>query len=168
MSLTKLIDDLQENSANLRTAMQGADVAYIEDAVDAFCASLEAVRAVDTWPANPEMRAKFEALKPELEQSRALALLADTLVRVKNLTTRSEDQAMHCTYGDGSEIPFEDMEKVRDAIWKNMVAFRWKQGDVVAIDNFAVSHGRLPYRGPRTITVCWATTTPSIETTRTR
>ncbi len=64
MSLTNLIDDLQENSANLRTAMQGADIAYIEDAVDAFCASLEAVRAVDTWPANPEMRARLRLLSP--------------------------------------------------------------------------------------------------------
>jgi alpha-ketoglutarate-dependent taurine dioxygenase len=89
-------------------------------------------------------------------QSRALALLADTLVAVKHATRPAEDQAMHCTYGDGSEIPLADMEAVRDAIWKNLVAFRWQVGDVVAIDNFAVSHGRLPYRGPRTITVCWA------------
>ena len=29
-------------------------------------------------------------------------------------------------------------------------------GDVVAIDNFAVSHGRLPYRGPRNVAVAWA------------
>jgi alpha-ketoglutarate-dependent taurine dioxygenase len=48
------------------------------------------------------------------------------------------------------------MQKVRDAIWKNMVAFRWQQGDVVAIDNFGVAHGRLPFSGPRKITVCWA------------
>ena len=27
---------------------------------------------------------------------------------------------------------------------------------VVAIDNFAVSHGRLPYSGPRLIAVAWA------------
>ena len=32
----------------------------------------------------------------------------------------------------------------------------WRQGDVVAIDNHSMSHGRLPYEGPRRIAVCWA------------
>ena len=27
---------------------------------------------------------------------------------------------------------------------------------VFAIDNFAVSHGRLPFQGPRSVAVCWA------------
>jgi len=104
MSLTKLIDDLQENSANLRTAMQGADVAYIEDAVDAFCASLEAVRAIDNWPSNPEFRAKFEALKPELEQSRALALLlADMSGQMHELAAARAPQARQPLYGRSGE-----------------------------------------------------------------
>ena len=63
---------------------------------------------------------------------------------------------MHCTYGDGGEIADADMEKIRDAVWKNLVAIPWQRGDVVAIDNFAVSHGRLPFQGPRQIAVCWA------------
>ena len=40
--------------------------------------------------------------------------------------------------------------------WRNLVAFPWQQGDVVAIDNFSMSHGRLPYRGPRQVVVAWA------------
>jgi alpha-ketoglutarate-dependent taurine dioxygenase len=48
------------------------------------------------------------------------------------------------------------MELVRDAIWDNMVFIRWRAGDVVAIDNFAVAHGRMPYEGPRKVAVCWA------------
>ncbi len=47
-------------------------------------------------------------------------------------------------------------EAVRAAIWKNLVAFQWQLGDVLAIDNRSVSHGRMPYRGPRSIAVCWA------------
>jgi hypothetical protein len=48
------------------------------------------------------------------------------------------------------------MEHVRDVIWNNMVITPWRRGDVVAIDNHSVAHGRLPYRGPRQVAVCWA------------
>jgi alpha-ketoglutarate-dependent taurine dioxygenase len=48
------------------------------------------------------------------------------------------------------------MEAVRDAVWRHLVTFTWRRGDVLAIDNFAVAHGRLPYRGRREIAVCWA------------
>ena len=68
----------------------------------------------------------------------------------------SDERAMHCTYADGSEIPRADIEAVRDAVWKNLVVIPWRRGDVVAIDNFAVSHGRLPYSGPRNVAVAWA------------
>ncbi len=65
------------------------------------------------------------------------------------------DQAMQALYGDGSPIPCSDMVAVRDAIWKNLVVTRWQKGDAVLIDNFAVSHGRLPYHGPRKVVVGW-------------
>ena len=89
-------------------------------------------------------------------KSKALGVLADGLVALKKRTTLESDQAMHCTYGDGSPITDDDMEAVRDAIWKNMVFVPWQQGDVIAIDNFAVAHGRMPFEGPRRIAVCWA------------
>jgi alpha-ketoglutarate-dependent taurine dioxygenase len=84
-----------------------------------------------------------------------LRLVAMAGARLKLLHREPEELAMHCTYGDGSEIPDADMERVRDAIWKNLVAFRWQLGDVVMIDNFSVSHGRMPYSGPRHIIVSW-------------
>ncbi|MFZ5475151.1 MAG: TauD/TfdA family dioxygenase [Myxococcota bacterium] len=71
------------------------------------------------------------------------------------LATRRR-HAMDCTYGDGSPIPAADMDAVRDAIWKNLVAFPWERGDVLAIDNDAVAHGRMPYRGERLVAVAWA------------
>lgn len=85
-----------------------------------------------------------------------LAAFAATLAAIKARTLAPEDQALHCTFGDGAEIPDSDMEEVRTAIWKNLVAFKWRQGDVLAIDNFAISHGRMPYHGPRRVAVCWA------------
>jgi pimeloyl-ACP methyl ester carboxylesterase/alpha-ketoglutarate-dependent taurine dioxygenase len=86
----------------------------------------------------------------------ALAGVAEAAVRVRSRTSGDLDQAMHCTYGDGTPIPDGDMDRVRDAIWKNMVFFKWRQGDVLVIDNAAVAHGRMPYEGPRKIAVAWA------------
>lgn len=87
---------------------------------------------------------------------RFLAQTARALVGVRRRLLAPEDQAMSCSYGDGSPIPDEDMERVRDAIWRNLVCYRWRADDIVAIDNFAVSHGRMPYAGPRRVLVCWA------------
>ena len=87
---------------------------------------------------------------------RLLAGVARAMVLAKRRLTATDDQAMHCTYGDGSPISDGDMDAVRDAIWGNMVFVPWQRGDVVAIDNFAVSHGRMPYSGPRKVAVCWA------------
>lgn len=69
---------------------------------------------------------------------------------------RSDDLPMHCTYGDGTEIPDSDMEAVRDAIWKNLVVTPWERGDVLAIDNDSTGHGRMPFHGDRMIAVAWA------------
>ncbi len=68
----------------------------------------------------------------------------------------SDEQAMHTTYLDGSEIPDADMDHVRDVVWRHMVIEPWRRGDVVAVDNHSTSHGRLPYEGPRKVVVCWA------------
>ena len=87
---------------------------------------------------------------------RLLAGFASVMVFLKRRLTADEDQAMHCTYGDGTPIEDRDMEAVRDAIWQNLVTFRWREGDVLLLDNFAVSHGRMPYRGPRSVAVAWA------------
>ncbi len=69
----------------------------------------------------------------------------------------AEDLSMHTFYGDGTEIPEADIEHVRDMIWKHIQINAWQKGDVVAIDNFAVAHGRMPYKNTdREILVCWS------------
>jgi len=101
---------------------------------------------------------EYRRIARRQDRLRMLALMgvAATLALAQQLVRDPEDQAMHCTYGDGSPIPLADIEAVRDAIWKNLRAFRWQRGDVLWIDNRAISHGRMPYRGPRRIVVAWA------------
>ena len=97
---------------------------------------------------------RIAARLPELRYHllRWVAILGSTYKRWR---LRDEEQAMQALFGDGSPIPDSDMEAVRDAIWRNLVVTRWRQGDAVLIDNSAVSHGRLPYHGPRRVVVGW-------------
>jgi alpha-ketoglutarate-dependent taurine dioxygenase len=82
--------------------------------------------------------------------------LSRGMVALQKLTRSTDELAMQCTFADGSDIPDADMEAIREAVWRHMVVFPWQRGDIVAIDNYAVSHGRLPYQGPRQVAVCWA------------
>lgn len=59
----------------------------------------------------------------------------------------------HATLGDGRAIPFALLNAVHDAIEAATVKFPWQQGDLLVVDNFLVTHGRMPYKGPRRILV---------------
>ncbi|MDB5226611.1 MAG: Taurine catabolism dioxygenase TauD/TfdA [Bacteroidota bacterium] len=83
------------------------------------------------------------------------SVLLDVLTFYKKLTKNPNDQSMHVTFGDDSQIPDYYIEHIQDVIWRNMVIQPWKKGDVICLDNFSISHGRLPYYGPREIMVCW-------------
>jgi alpha-ketoglutarate-dependent taurine dioxygenase len=98
---------------------------------------------------------RIARLRPTL-RNRALAQISRLLVGVQRWSKSADQHAMHCIYADGREIPDADMEHVRDLIWRHLVITPWQRGDVVAIDNHSVAHGRLPYSGPREVAVCWA------------
>ena len=67
-----------------------------------------------------------------------------------------ENQAMNSTFGDHTVIQDIEQEQVRKTIWKNMVIYQWKQGDIIILDNQRVSHGRLPFTGnDRKIICAW-------------
>lgn len=85
-------------------------------------------------------------------------MVALNLITVfKRLFKNPEDEAMHMVFADDdSEIPKSYVEHVQDLIWKNLDTTPWKLGDVMMIDNFSTSHGRLPYTGPRDILVAWS------------
>jgi len=59
----------------------------------------------------------------------------------------------HATFGDGSAISLRQLNMVTETIEKATVRFRWQRGDLLVVDNFLVTHGRMPYRGKRRILV---------------
>jgi len=83
-------------------------------------------------------------------------LFLNVMVKMKSITTQPIDQSMNVLFGDGTPIPDSYVQHIEELIWKNMVVFPWKKNDLIAIDNFSTSHGRLPYEGKRQILVCWS------------
>ncbi len=79
------------------------------------------------------------------------------MVKLKSFTTKPIEQSMNVLFGDGSPVPDSYVEHIQEVIWKNIVIIPWQKGDVIAVDNFSTSHGRLPYKGKREILVSWST-----------
>ena len=92
-------------------------------------------------------------LRPSLSSWITL-MMARMLFLLKRLCP-SRFPPMDAKFGDGSNIPDEYIRHIHDLVWKNQIIFSWQKGDMVLIDNKTVSHGRLPYKGKRTILVAW-------------
>jgi alpha-ketoglutarate-dependent taurine dioxygenase len=56
-------------------------------------------------------------------------------------------------YGDGGEIPLEDLELVREAFRREALTFAWQPDDVMLLDNMQFAHGRKPFSGARKVVV---------------
>ncbi|XP_078371369.1 dapdiamide synthesis protein DdaC-like [Oculina patagonica] len=60
---------------------------------------------------------------------------------------------MHTYYGDGSDIEPAVLQHLLATTWECAVGFKWKKGDLLVLDNLAVQHGRLGFKGERKILV---------------
>jgi hypothetical protein len=56
-------------------------------------------------------------------------------------------------FGDGGAIDSADIAAVFDTLDAVTVAFAWKPGDVMVLDNVLTAHGRNPYTGDRDVQV---------------
>ena len=56
-------------------------------------------------------------------------------------------------YGDGTSIEPAAIDQIRAAYADEQVAFAWRSGDIMLLDNMSVAHGREPYTGEREILV---------------
>jgi len=57
----------------------------------------------------------------------------------------------HAYFGDGGEIPEAVLERIRNAFDQQAIAFPWKAGDVLLVDNMQFAHGRRSYSGDRLV-----------------
>ena len=78
-------------------------------------------------------------------------------VRESLLAEFKEDELpRNAFYGDGSPIESSVLEEVREVYRRASVAFPWRKGDILMLDNFLASHGRNPFVGPRSVLVAMA------------
>jgi alpha-ketoglutarate-dependent taurine dioxygenase len=57
----------------------------------------------------------------------------------------------HARFGNASEIPISDLERIQKAFKANVEYFPWQQGDVLLLDNMQYAHGRRPFKGNRSV-----------------
>jgi alpha-ketoglutarate-dependent taurine dioxygenase len=67
-----------------------------------------------------------------------------------------ENLPRNAYFADGSPIPDEMLDQVRDVLEAETVSFPWQRGDVTMLDNMLVAHGRAPFEGPRNVIVAMA------------
>ena len=62
-------------------------------------------------------------------------------------------QPAHTYYGDGSDIEPPVLQHILATAWSCAVGFKWKKGDLLVLDNLAVQHGRVGFKGERKLLV---------------
>lgn len=66
---------------------------------------------------------------------------------------RENELPQNVSFGDGSLIPLEYLETIRQTARNQLILFPWRNGDLLVVDNMLVAHGRMPFKGPRRILV---------------
>ncbi|MBZ5490667.1 MAG: TauD/TfdA family dioxygenase [Acidobacteriia bacterium] len=64
-----------------------------------------------------------------------------------------DEMPENATFGDGSPIPIEYLQCIRETTQRLLVRFDWRKGDLLMVDNMLLAHGRMPFTGARKILV---------------
>jgi len=56
-----------------------------------------------------------------------------------------EGWPVDCCYGDGTPIPIEIIDHVRETVWKHTYAVPTNPGDMLVFDNYLAMHGRMGF-----------------------
>jgi alpha-ketoglutarate-dependent taurine dioxygenase len=64
-----------------------------------------------------------------------------------------EGMPRNAYFGDGSRIEDSIVSQIRGIYDEHAVRFEWQAGDILFIDNFLLTHGRSPFKGPRKVCV---------------
>lgn len=64
-----------------------------------------------------------------------------------------QQRSSNVTFADGSPIPSELFDEVRDVTNAARRARPWRNGELLVVDNMLVAHGRMPFTGSRRVVV---------------
>jgi alpha-ketoglutarate-dependent taurine dioxygenase len=88
----------------------------------------------------------------QADQWHEAALDPDTAQALREVLGR-DNLPQSVAFADGSPIPAEYVETIRDTGLAQAVDVDWHPGDLLLIDNIALAHGRRPFTGPRRVLV---------------
>lgn len=72
-------------------------------------------------------------------------------VAAKAFYARPHTRLHEVFHADGSNVARADLYHIMDTLDANTVAFPWRKGDVLVLDNVLTMHGRSTFAGPRRI-----------------
>jgi hypothetical protein len=75
----------------------------------------------------------------------------DRAHQVRLRATPDDELPYHTTFGDGGAIADRTIDTILAAYAAATVAFDWRAGDLLILDNMRWAHGREPYTGPREV-----------------
>jgi alpha-ketoglutarate-dependent taurine dioxygenase len=137
----------------------------VRDEVEAYCQS----NAIEVeWKAGDRLRTR--QVRPAVRKHPRTGELIwfnhgaffhiaarEPVLRKELLELFDEQDLPYMTYyGDGTPIDHSVIELITKAYQEEGVAFSWRLGDVLLLDNMTVAHGREPYEGNRRIVVAMA------------
>ena len=67
-----------------------------------------------------------------------------------------KDTFLQVSFGDGSPFLASESEQIQLAAWNNAIAFKWRAGDMLILDNISYAHSRLNVHKPRKIIAAMA------------
>lgn len=67
-----------------------------------------------------------------------------------------QDTFLQVALGDGSPFLKSESEEIQRAAWNNAIAFKWRAGDLLILDNISYAHSRLNVQKPREIIAAMA------------
>lgn len=79
--------------------------------------------------------------------------LGDAIAATLAKALAPDDLPQAVTFADGSPIPGEYVQQIRERGLDAAVDVDWRRGDLLVIDNVLVAHGRRPFTGPRRVLV---------------
>lgn len=112
---------------------------------------------IDTWFAYKRRKGLLNKLKAIFVI--VLTFLSDLKYLFKKFMNRDPENPaflseVHNYYvSGGTKISFLDRIKINLAIWKSTAIIPLEKGDMLALDNRLVSHGRMPFKGRRVVLV---------------
>lgn len=96
-------------------------------------------------------RDRRESLVQPGTRTQRLLLQVTARPILSNAEIPDEKYPAHTYYGDGSDIEPEVIQHIRATSWACAVGFRWRRGDLLAMDNLTVQHARIGFTCPRKI-----------------